>query len=308
MSTGRLPNAIQVIERGWLSANTVLLFDGDDACAIDSGYVSDAVETVQRVRSALAGRRLRCLLNTHSHSDHVGGNAALVRAFGCSVAVPEGIAESVARWDEAALLLSTADQRSERFHAQSVLRAGERFVAAGLEWEAIAAPGHDMGALVFYAADARTLISGDALWRHGFGIVFADVIGAGGGLEAVRETLEQLTRLPIERVIPGHGAPFCEVDQAFESAFARLRAFEEDGSRMARNALRACMTFTLLERRALPEDELPAYLAEVPLYREANARYLQLSPDALAAWLVDALLKAGVARREAGMLLACDGY
>jgi len=301
--TAPLPSSIRVLERGWLSANTILLADGEEVAAVDSGYVTDADETVRRVREALAGRRLTRLLNTHSHSDHIGGNAALVRAFACSVTVPAGMAGAVADWDEAALLLTTADQRGERFAAHATLRAGDRFVAGGLAWEAIAAPGHDMDALVFYAADRRLLISGDALWRHGFGILFADVIGAGGGLEAARETLESLARLPIDCVIPGHGTPFVEVDQAFESAFARLQAFEQDGSRMARNALRGCMTFTLLERGRLVLDTLPAYLASVPLYREANARYLQQSPDSLATWLVDALVQAGVARRDGDCLV-----
>lgn len=298
-----LPPSIRVLERGWLSANTVLLLDGPDACAVDSGYVTDALETVRLVREALDGRRLTRLINTHSHSDHVGGNAALTHAFGCAVAVPAGIAGAVATWDEAALLLSAADQRGERFTAHAVIQPGDRFVAGGMRWEALAAPGHDMDALVFYAADHRLLISGDALWRHGFGILFADVIGAGGGLDAARETLERLARLPIDCVIPGHGAPFVEVDQAFESAFARLQAFEQDGSRIARNALRGCLSFTLLERGQLALDTLPAYLASVPLYREANQRYLQQAPDALAAWLADALVHAGVARRSGGFLV-----
>jgi glyoxylase-like metal-dependent hydrolase (beta-lactamase superfamily II) len=112
--------------------------------------------------------------------------------------------------------------------------------------------------------DARGLISGDALWRNGFGILFAEVIGEGGGLEAARATLEALARLSVDWVIPGHGAPFVEVDEAFEAAFARLRYFEEDGARIARNAIRACVTFWLLERRRVALDDLPAHLASVP--------------------------------------------
>ncbi len=34
---------------------------------------------------------------------------------------------------------------------------------------ALAAPGHDMGALVFYNPEHRILISGDALWQNGYG-------------------------------------------------------------------------------------------------------------------------------------------
>ena len=71
----RLPDTVQVFERGWLSANNVVLFDGGEATLVDSGYVSHAAQTVALVRAALDGRRLGRLINTHSHSDHIGGNA-----------------------------------------------------------------------------------------------------------------------------------------------------------------------------------------------------------------------------------------
>ena len=51
------------------------------------------------------------------------------------------------------------------------------------------------------------------------------------------------------------------MDEALAAGFARLRYFEEDGARMARNAIRACFTFTLLERRTMPLDSLPDHLA-----------------------------------------------
>ena len=72
-----LPTSMLVLERGWLSANNILFFDGDDATLVDSGYVTHAEQTVDLVGHALDGRKLKRLINTHSHSDHIGGNAAL---------------------------------------------------------------------------------------------------------------------------------------------------------------------------------------------------------------------------------------
>lgn len=304
MKVAALPASVQVFERGWLSANNVLLFDGDEATLIDSGYFSHATQTVALVRAGLGGRRLARLVNTHSHFDHIGGNAALQRAFGCSITVPAGMAAAVAAWDEDALLLTTAAQVGERFAHDAVLAAGERFVAGELEWQAHAVPGHDMDALAYYSPDRRILISGDALWRDGFGILFADVLGTGDGVGEARRTLEALGRLAVDVVIPGHGAPFVEFDDALERAFARLAAFEADGARIARNAIRACMSFALLDVRRMALDTLPDYLATTPLYREANARFLGLTPDALADWLVAELERAGVAQREDGALVA----
>ncbi len=299
-----LPRSVEVFERGWLSANNILLFDGEAATLVDSGYVSHAPQTVALLRNALAGRRLARLINTHSHSDHIGGNAAVQRAFGCTITVPAGMARAVAEWDEDALLLSTAAQAGERFGVDATLAPDERFVAGALEWRALAAPGHDMDALAYYNAERRLLISGDALWRDGFGILFADVLGTGDGLGAARRTLEAIGRLAVDVVIPGHGAPFAEFDDALERAFSRLQAFEDDGARMARNAIRACITFMLLDARRIALDTLPRHLAETPLYREANARFLGLSAEALASWLVGELERAGVARREGDALVA----
>ncbi|MDX5409287.1 MAG: MBL fold metallo-hydrolase, partial [Thauera sp.] len=194
-------------------------------------------------------------------------------------------------------------QSGEPFQVDATLAPGDRFVAGELEWQAIAAPGHDMDALAYYNAERRILMSGDALWRDGFGILFADVLGTGDGLGEARRTLEGIGRLAVDVVIPGHGAPFAEFDDALERAFARLRAFEADGARMARNAIRACITFKLLDVRSMALDELPRHLDETPLYREANQRFIGLAPDALAAWLVKELERAGVARREGRALV-----
>ncbi len=72
---------------------------------------------------------------------------------------------------------------------------------------------------------------------------------------------------------------------------------------MARNAIRACITFKLLDVRRIALDELPRHLDETPLYREANARFIRLDPEALAGWVVKELERAGVARREGPVLV-----
>ena len=72
-----LPKQIQVFERGWLSSNNVLLSGADGAALVDSGYVTHAPQTLALLAHALGGRRLARLVNTHCHSDHMGGNRAI---------------------------------------------------------------------------------------------------------------------------------------------------------------------------------------------------------------------------------------
>jgi glyoxylase-like metal-dependent hydrolase (beta-lactamase superfamily II) len=71
-----LPSGITVFERGWLSANNVLLQGAEGTTLVDSGYVKHQAQTLALVLHALQGRPLDLLVNTHLHSDHCGGNQA----------------------------------------------------------------------------------------------------------------------------------------------------------------------------------------------------------------------------------------
>ncbi|MCH2220353.1 MAG: MBL fold metallo-hydrolase, partial [Dechloromonas sp.] len=148
-----LPDSLLVLERGWLSANNILFFEGEQATLVDSGYVTHAGQTVALVGHALAGRQLTRLVNTHSHSDHIGGNAALKAAYDCEIIGPAGLHATIADWDEDALLLSPLGQQSARFQHDSLISAGAEIAMGGLNWQALAVPGHDMEALAYYCPE-----------------------------------------------------------------------------------------------------------------------------------------------------------
>ena len=99
-----LPAGVQVFERGWLSANNILLTGDGPTALIDSGYCTHAPQTLALVDQALQGRPLDLLLNTHLHSDHCGGNAALQAAHpGLRTWIPTGQLQRVRDWDDVAL-------------------------------------------------------------------------------------------------------------------------------------------------------------------------------------------------------------
>ena len=300
----KLPDSVLVLERGWLSSNNIVFFDGDSAALVDSGYVSHAAQTLALLERALDGRRLTRLINTHSHSDHIGGNAAVQAAHHCHITVPQGIAATIAEWDEDALLLSPLGQRAARFTHDATYAAGDSFVLGDLAWQALAVPGHDMDALALYNPERRLLISGDALWQDGFGVVFAELLGNPDGLRVTRATLEMLARLPIDVVIPGHGAPFADVPEAFERAFRRLAAFEQNIERLARHALKVMLAFFMLEKRQIRRDSLAGFLSGLSFVSSVNARYLGYDDEALADWLATDLVRAGVLREDDGLLIA----
>lgn len=300
----QLPQQIRVLERGWLSANNIVFHEGTEATLVDSGYLTHAGQTLALVERALEGRRLVRLINTHSHSDHIGGNAAVRRAHGCRILVPEGMAPAVADWDEDALLLSSAHQQAEPFEFDATIAPGDELEMGGLRWQALHVPGHDMHALAYYAPQERILISGDALWQDGFGVMFAELHGDPSGLPAQRRTLEMLRELDVGVVIPGHGAPFADYPAAVARALARLAAFEQSPERMAKSAMKALFTFTLLEKRRMPRAGIGDYFGQVAIFRDVSRNFFRKEPAAVAAQVIDELLKAGVLAEEDGDLVS----
>ncbi len=299
-----LPASLLVLERGWLSANNILCFDGDAATLVDSGYVTHAAQTVDLVAHALDGRHLTRIVNTHSHSDHIGGNAALQAAFGCEIVVPAGLHATIAEWDENALLLSPLGQQAARFQHDSLIDAGSEVEMGGLVWQTLAVPGHDMEALAYYNPERRLLISGDALWENGFGVIFPELLGEADGLSSTRATLEMLARLPIDIVIPGHGAPFAAVDAVFERAFRRVDSFSANIEKLAWHAIKVIVSFAMLEKRRLPAADFPAFLLGLPFAVDVNRRYVGLAEDLLATRIERELLLVNALRREDGFLVA----
>lgn len=298
-----LPPQVEVVERGWLSCNNVLLHGDDGSTLVDSSYGSHAAQTLALVDRALGGRRLVRLVNTHCHSDHMGGNRAVQARYRCRTTIPVGEAPLVDAWDERGLLLAFADQRAERFTYDDTLSPGDSFEMGGIAWRALAAPGHDPHALMFHAAAEGLLISGDALWADGFGIVFPALFGDATAFAATRSTLDRIGRLDLRAVIPGHGAPFADVSAALERAHRRLDGYERDPRRLARHCAKVMLVFALLERRRMPLAGLAEYCARVGILRHVNREFLGLAPQAFADWLVADLERGGAVRRDGADLV-----
>ncbi|MFZ4877113.1 MBL fold metallo-hydrolase [Janthinobacterium sp. Mn2066] len=302
MPPALLPDSIQVFERGWLSSNNILLHGRDDAALIDSGYVTHAPQTLALLRHSLGGRPLDRLFNTHLHSDHCGGNALLQAHYGCHTAIPASEADKVRHWDVDALSFKATGQQCARFGFEATVSPGDRLMLADMEWQALGAPGHDPHSLIFYCAQEGVLVSADALWENGFGVIFPELDGGSGFAEA-RATLDLIDSLDVSVVIPGHGRVFNDVGGALERAYSRLDYLSSDPVRNAQNAIKVLLKFLLLERQRILVADVPALLRGMPLFGEANRRFLHQETIALADWAVSQLVKAKAARIESEYLL-----
>lgn len=298
-----LPAGVTVLERGWLSSNNILIQGEADTALIDSGYCTHAAQTLALVDTALQGRALDLLVNTHLHSDHCGGNAALQAAYpSLRTLIPPGQARHVRAWDPYALSYTPTGQDCPRFKCDEVLQPGTDLCLGDALWQVHAAPGHDPHSVILFEPISRCLISADALWQRGFGVVFPELDGA-QAFDEVAATLDVIEGLNPRTVIPGHGAPFADVSQALIVARQRLADFAASPHRHVQYAAKVMLKFKLLQAQSMTPDALLAWALGTPYLTQLfQSQFADRSFAQGLDGLVQNLVRSGAARWEGGLL------
>ena len=237
------------------------------------------------------------------HSDHCGGNAALQAAWpGVHTAVPPGHLAQVRDWDAYALGYLPTGQQCPLFRADAALIPGTEVLLGDRPWQIHAAPGHDPHSIVLFEPQDALLISADALWENGFGVVFPELEGEDAFAE-VSATLDLIERLSPRTVIPGHGAIFYDAPRALDAARRRLDGFVRDPVKHALHAAKVLVKYKLLEWQQISLEELQTWALATPYFALLHTRYF--ADTEMLAWLhslVDALVRAGAATREGDVL------
>jgi glyoxylase-like metal-dependent hydrolase (beta-lactamase superfamily II) len=216
---------------------------------------------------AATARTLHVLANTHLHSDHCGGNAGLQSAYpALRTLIPPAQALAVDAWDMLALTYEPTGQRCPRFGFEGVLVPGSAIRLGDHDWQIHAAPGHDPHAVILFEPQSRCLISADALWENGFGVVFPELEGD-SGFDEVSDTLDLIESLAPQVVIPGHGAVFTDVAGALARARSRLLAQRSNPQRHALHAAKVLIKYHMLEFQAKPQSALLEWMDQTTLLR-----------------------------------------
>jgi len=299
VSTCLLPPGIEVFERGWLSANNIFHFSDSDVSLVDSGYCAHGSLTVELVRNALEKHALPDLnkiVNTHLHSDHCGGNAALSKAFDCEILIPAAEDLAVADWNENVLSYQNLGQECPQFIHHGLLVPGQEILLGRYVWQILSAPGHDPHSIMLYQAEHRILISADALWEEGFGVIFPELWGE-PGFEEVAQTLDLIESLPVSLVIPGHGKPFTDLASSIATARSRLDYLASDPDRNARHGAKVLLKYKLIEWRTQDISLVNHWITNTPAMNSA-AKQLNMDLEDFVKWLPQALVKSGAARLD----------
>lgn len=181
---------------GPVATNVWVLGDeaSGEALAIDTATPSVAWLTGEL---ATRGWRLRFVVSTHRHWDHIGDNAAVVAATGASLAVHHLDRHGL----EAPVPLFAPFEIPPSVPALELAEGGEiRFGEVRLR--VLHTPGHTEGSVCLLAADESMLFSGDTLFAGGWGRVDLP----GGDPAAMVDSIARLAAMdPALAVLPGHG-------------------------------------------------------------------------------------------------------
>ena len=174
---GRLVSAmLEVIRIPVLSDNYIWL--AHDAASGETAVIDPAVAEPVLAEANARGWRITQILNTHWHPDHVGGNAEIKAATGCTVTGPAGEAAKITGIDRA-------------------VSEGDTVAIGGAEGRVIDVPGHTAGHIA-YSFDGA-LFCGDTLFAMGCGRLFE------GTAAQMFDSLGKLMALPDEtRVYCAH--------------------------------------------------------------------------------------------------------
>ena len=189
----------EILPVGLLQCNCSVL--GDEVSR--EGMVVDPGDDIGRILTILSrhGLRLKMIVITHAHIDHIGGAAKLRAATGAPVYMHAGDKMLSDRLDLQAAWLGVDTPEDPGIDTPA--REGDRLRLGATEMQVLHTPGHTPGSLCLFLPEEHKLIAGDTLFQGSVGRTDLP----GGSTAALLQSIRaKLLVLPEETVVtPGHG-------------------------------------------------------------------------------------------------------
>ncbi len=205
---------------GPIDVNCYILKDKESAEAIiiDPGDEGEMIlDFIQK-----SDMKVKYIVNTHGHFDHIGADDVLRDALGAEVVIHEADAGMLT---DAMGNLSAAFTGGTGFTlkpADKKLKDGDVITFGDCSLEVISTPGHTVGGICLYDGDSM-LFSGDTLFQSSVGRT--DLPG-GNNREILKSVRERLSKISDNaEVYPGHG-PSTDMDyERKTNPYLRKRSF-----------------------------------------------------------------------------------
>jgi len=165
--------------------------------------VIDPGDEIDRILAVLAKHQLRvkAIVITHAHIDHIGGAQKLKAATGAPVYMNANDQELYDHVDMQAAWLGMEPPKQTEIDVNA--REGETLPLGPAEFQVLHTPGHTQGSISLWIPAENKLIAGDTLFLDSIGRT--DLPG-GNSRQILRSIHDKL--LPLDDdvvVIPGHG-------------------------------------------------------------------------------------------------------
>jgi len=189
----------EILPVGMLQCNCSVFGDEQtrEALVIDPGdNVPEIVAILER-----HGLKLKMIVITHAHIDHIGGAQKLKAATGAPVLMNSNDSELYAHIDVQAMWLGMDDP--EVVEIDSSMADGDTLRVGAVEFSVLHTPGHTRGSVSLWIPAEKKVAAGDTLFRDSIGRT--DLPG-GDSRQILVSIREKLLPLPEDTtVIPGHG-------------------------------------------------------------------------------------------------------
>jgi glyoxylase-like metal-dependent hydrolase (beta-lactamase superfamily II) len=189
----------EVLPVGLLQCNCSIFGDQltREAIVVDPG------DNIGAILAALARHALKvkAIVITHAHIDHIGGAAKLKAATGAPVYMNASDQDLYDHLDEQAGWLGM--ETPEKTPVDMEARDGDSLTLGDAAFHILHTPGHTQGSVSIWIPSENKLVSGDTLFRDSIGRT--DLPG-GDGRKILRSIRDKLLTLPEDAVVvPGHG-------------------------------------------------------------------------------------------------------
>ncbi len=191
----------EILPVGMLQCNCSIFGDEQtrEAVVIDPG------DEISRILVILAQHKLRvkAIVITHAHIDHIGGAAKLKAITGAPVYMNQNDQDLYDHLDVQAGWLGIKTPKQTEIDVS--IRDGDTLKLAARDLHIVHTPGHTQGSICLWIPSENKLLSGDTLFRESVGRT--DLPG-GNERQILVSIREKLFGLPeTAEVTPGHGAP-----------------------------------------------------------------------------------------------------
>jgi hydroxyacylglutathione hydrolase len=184
-------------EHGMMDAN-VYIIKGNPGIIFDTGLVNYVpARAAEMKKDGIDPKDIGIIVNTHLHIDHSSGNETFKALSGAKIALhPVQKANYQLIVIDGTKLLGTEPVEFK----EDFLIENNRLEIGGLEIECIPCPGHSPDSVCYYLRKEKALICGDVLFEMNTGRVDLP----GGNADELRDSIDNLAKLDIELLLPGH--------------------------------------------------------------------------------------------------------